>query len=90
MDKETQVSAPVSRATRDLLDRYVERTGKKKGRVIEDALRSYLEAMNELPPDVAIPARIVLTRASGEKLLALLESPPKPTPALRKLMRDGR
>lgn len=90
MEKEAQISAPVSRATRDMLERYVQRTGKKKGRVIEDALRSYLEAMNDLPPDVAIPSRLVLTRKSGEKLLSLLESPPKPTAALRKLMRNAR
>ena len=89
MASTTQVSAPISQSTRRLLEGYVQRTGKKKGRVIEDALRTYLEGLNDLPSDVVIPRRIVLTRKSGEKLLCLLESPPPPTPALRRLMTHG-
>ena len=57
MASTTQVSAPISQSTRRLLEGYVQRTGKKKGRVIEDALRTYLEGLNDLPSDVVIPRR---------------------------------
>ena len=85
----TQISAPISQSTRRLLEGYAQRSGKKKGRIIEDALRTYLEGLNDLPADVVVPRRIVLTRKSGTQLLRLLESPPAPTPALRRLMADG-
>ncbi|MCC6997834.1 MAG: hypothetical protein IT370_24680 [Deltaproteobacteria bacterium] len=88
MDKEAQISALVSEETRTLLERYVAKTGMKKGRVIEDALRIHLEALRELPSDVLVPARVVVTKSSGEKLMRRLEAPAKPNAALRKLLRD--
>lgn len=89
MLRRSQISAFVCRETRARLDRYVRATGEKKGHVIERALEHHLQALEELPADVIIPARVVVTRKSGEAILRRLAHP-RPTRALRELMtRDG-
>jgi hypothetical protein len=85
MAKGTQISAFVSRATKDLLDRHVRATGVKKGYVVEQALRHYLEALQELPADVIIHPRLTVTRRSFEKILEQMAKP-EPPQALRELM----
>ncbi len=88
MERETQISALVSRTTKDLLERHVRATGVKKGHLLEQALRHHLQALQELPADVLVHPKLVLTRKSGEAILKQMETG-KPTPALRDLMRDG-
>ncbi len=87
MSRAVQVSAPISKETKELLERHVKATGVKKGFVIESALRFHLRALQELPADLIIPPRVVLTRRSFEELVRRLRSPGKPTRALRDLMR---
>lgn len=87
VNKETQVSAFLSSTTRDMLEGYVRATGVKKGHLIEQALRHHLHALHELPADVIIHPKIVLTRASWEKVVEEMEAG-EPTQALRDLMRD--
>jgi uncharacterized protein (DUF1778 family) len=90
MARAIQISAPISKETKDLLERHVKITGVKKGHVIESALRYHLRALQELPADIIIPPRIILTRRSFEQLVERLRSPAQPTHALRDLMRgDG-
>jgi len=60
MTRPTQISAPISQETKDLLEKHVKATGIKKGHLIESALRYHLRALQELPADVLIPARLVL------------------------------
>lgn len=69
MAKETQISAMVSKDTKEQLERLVRSTGLKKGYVLEAALRHHLQALQELPADVIVPPRLVVTRASGEEIL---------------------
>ena len=88
MDKETQISAFISNATRDLLEKTARAKGLKKSYLIEEALRHHLLALQELPPEAIIHRRIVLTRQSGEELLKRLRSPKRPSKALRRLMAD--
>jgi hypothetical protein len=88
MEKETQISAVVSQSTRDLLERHVRATGVKKGHLVEQALRHHLQALNELPADVIIHPKIVVTRRSGAAILQKMRTG-KATKALRDLMRDG-
>ncbi|HUU01088.1 MAG TPA: hypothetical protein VM425_06610 [Myxococcota bacterium] len=83
-----QISAYVSMETRKLLDEYVRERGVKKAFVIESALLHHLMAMQELPPDVIVPPRLVVTRESGEKILAAVENPPEPTDAIKALFDD--
>jgi len=87
MEKETQISALVSRTTRDLLERHVRATGVKKGHLVEQALRHHLQALQELPADVIVHPKLVVTRKSGAAVLKQMKSG-KPTKSLRDLMRD--
>ncbi len=81
----TQISANISPETRDRLERYVRARGMKKGFVIEQALLHHLQAINEIPEDIVIPPRLVVTAASGERLLERLESQEAPNRAMREL-----
>jgi hypothetical protein len=87
MERETQISALVSRATSDLLERHVRATGVKKGHLVEQALRHHLQALQELPADVVVHPKLLVTRKSGQAILKQLRTG-KPTAALRDLLRD--
>ncbi len=81
----TQISANISPETRDRLERYVRARGLKKGFVIEQALLHHLQALGEIPEDAVIPPRLVVTSASGERLLERLESREAPNRAMLEL-----
>ncbi len=88
MSQAIQISAFVSSATKELLERQVRATGVKKGHLVEQALRHYLQALQELPADVIVHPKLVVTRESGRVILKQMETG-RPTDALRDLMRDG-
>ena len=87
MERETQISALVSRTTSNLLERHVRATGVKKGHLVEQALRHHLQALQELPADAVVHPKLVVTRKSGEAILRRIQRG-KSTPALRGLLRD--
>ena len=87
MERETQISALVSRTTSELLERHARATGVKKGYLVEQALRHHLQALQELPADVVVHPKLVVTRKSGQTILTQMEKG-KPTAALRDLLRD--
>jgi hypothetical protein len=89
MEKETQISAIVSVTTKDLLEKHVRATGVKKGHLVEEALRHHLQALHELPADVILHPRIVVSRRSGEALVQRMTPRRQPTKELRKLMASG-
>jgi hypothetical protein len=84
--KETQISAVVSDTTKELLERHVRETGVKKGHVVEMALRHHLRALQQLPSDIIVHPRIVISRRSGEQVLRRLNKPKRPTKELRRLI----
>lgn len=86
--EQTQISAAVSVATREKLDRFAEQHGLKKGFVVEQALLFFMEARRELPDEALVPARIVLEDKGFDKLVAMIAEPAAPSKALRGLMRD--
>jgi hypothetical protein len=88
MEPETQISALVSRTTKELLERHVRATGVKKGHLVEQALRHHLQALQELPADIVIHPALVVTRKSGDAILKQIDKG-KATAALRRLMRHG-
>jgi hypothetical protein len=88
MLRETQISALISETTRERLEKHVRATGVKKGHLVEQALLHHLQALEELPADVIVHPRIVVTRKSFEEVVHQMETA-KPTRALRHLMRDG-
>lgn len=83
--KQVQISALVSSETRDLLDRQARARGMKKGAVIESALLLYLKTLQELPAEIILPPRLVLTRESGDRILRLVQEPGQPTPEMEAL-----
>lgn len=87
MERETQISALVSRTTSELLERHVRATGVKKGHLVEQALRHHLQALQELPADILVHPNLVVTRKSGDAILKQIAKG-RPTSALRRLLRD--
>lgn len=84
----TQISAHVSEETKARLDRYVRQMGVTRARVIEEALMHHLEALEELPTDMVVPARVVLTRESATRVRDLVTRPPEPTEDMKRLFDD--
>ena len=85
--KGIRISAVVSNTTKRMLDRNVQERGLDRDGLVEDALRQYLQALQELPEDAVIPSTLKLTRKSFEDVVREVESPGDPPPALTKLMR---
>ena len=83
-----QISATISAATKEKLDRFTESHGLKKNFVVEQALLFFMDARRELPDEALVPARIVLEEEGFDRVVALLAEPPAPTEALRELMHD--
>lgn len=84
--RETQISAIVSATTKDLLERHVRATGVKKGYLVEEALRHHLQALHELPADIVLHPKIVVSLRSGREMIRRITSRGRPTGGLRKLM----
>lgn len=82
---EVQFSGYISSTTKQLVDRYVEEHGLKKGRLLEEALLHHLQALRELPLDVIIPARVVVSAQSWATITKRIKRPRKPTRAMREL-----
>jgi len=87
---DTQISAYVSEATKQQVERYAEAHGVKKGYLVEEALLHHLQALRELPADIVVPPRVTVTVASFEAVTRLVKKPRRPTKALRALMAGKR
>ncbi len=83
---DTQISAYISEATKEQVERYAEAHGVKKGYLVEQALLHHLQALHELPSDIVIAPRLAVTAASFEAVAEVLRKPRKPTKAMRALM----
>ncbi len=81
----TPVSGHISEETKARLERFVRRTGQTRARVIEDALLSHLQALEELPGNVVVPARVVLNQQSAERIAEMLTRPHEPTEEMKRL-----
>lgn len=86
--KDTQISAVISQATKDLMDQHVRATGVKKGHLLETALLHHLRALQELPADIVVHPRLVVSLRSAKEMLQRMETA-RPTAALRDLMQRG-
>ncbi len=85
----TQISAFISDSTRVRLERLVRARGVTKAHVIEQALLHHLQALDELPEDVILPARIVLDSSEAARLSDLMDNPPPPTETMKRLFNAG-
>lgn len=82
----TQISAYISEETKRQMESYVRRKGVTKAFLIENALQHFLQALRELPEDLVIPARLVLSETSLNQLAERLDHDEEPTLALKSLM----
>lgn len=89
MGSQSQISATVSKATKEKLDRFTERHGLKKNFVVEQALLYFMEARKELPDEALVPVRLVVADKVFDRIVELVERPSAPTEALRELMRGS-
>ena len=85
----TQISAHISNETKAQLEAFVTSRGVTRARLIEDALQHHLQALRDIPEDLVVPSRLVVSEATLKQLLARIESDDPPTAALRKLMLSG-
>jgi hypothetical protein len=83
---DTQISAFISDTTKELVERYVEAHGVKKGHLVEEALLHHLQALRDLPADLIVPPRLVVSRESFDRVAKLAEEPREPKQAMRDLM----
>ena len=83
-----QVSAHISRETKARLERFVRRTGQTRARLIEDALLQHLQALEELPAEAIVPARIILSAPSAQLVREMVRHPPEPTEEMKRLFDD--
>jgi uncharacterized protein (DUF1778 family) len=84
----TQISAYISPETKKLVEEYTKSKGVKKAFLVESALLHHLQALKDLPVDVVIPPRLVVSRESGDMILERLENPPAPTEAMKNLLKN--
>ena len=84
--KQPQISAHVSEGTRIKLDQLTRARGLRKAFVMEQALQYYFRALEELPEEAFLPARLVLSNAAFKKVTDLIETPAPPTRAMLELM----
>lgn len=80
-----RISAYISAETKELVDRYAEEHELKRGHLLEEALLHHLQALRELPTDVLIPSRVVVSKASWKNIERRRTKPRRPTAAMRKL-----
>lgn len=83
---DAQISAHISPETKEQLERFAGRYGVKKGALVEQALLHHLQALRELPADVIIPPRLVLSGESFAEAAERAARPRKPTKAMKALM----
>ena len=88
MSTTTQVSAYFSEETKAEIEAYVKRRGVKKAYLIEEALQHHLQALREIPEDLVIPSRLVLTREAMTQIAERVEGRAEPTEALTALFRE--
>jgi hypothetical protein len=88
MSTTVQISAFISKATKELLERETRATGVKKGHLLEEALRHHLQALHSVPADYIVHPVLVVSKKSGPAVIKKLQSS-KANPLLRRLMSDG-
>lgn len=80
--KPVQISAFIAEETKSALDRYVEATGLKKNRVIEEALQRHLAAVDELPASMIVETHLETTAEGWAMIWDMIDNDREPSPEL--------
>jgi predicted DNA-binding protein len=83
-----QISLRISEELKERIERHVRSHGVTRPHLVEEALEHHLRALEELALDTIVPARIVLSRESAERVRELAERPPEPTERLKQPFDD--
>lgn len=83
-----QISAHITEETKKRVEEYVATYGIKKGFFIETAILHHLQALQEIPEDLIVPPRLLVTQESGKKILKAIESPNPPAKAMKELFQN--
>ena len=87
MSDQSQISATVSAATKEKLDRFSESHGLKKNFVVEQALLYFMEARRQLPDEALVPARLVVEDKTFDRIVEPDRKPPETHPGAARV--DG-
>lgn len=85
MSTGTQISAYISTETKAQVEAYVKTHGIKKAYLLEEALLHHLQALREIPEDLVIPSRLILTQKTMARVASQIEQNEEPTEALKAL-----
>ena len=85
MNRQSHISATISAATKDKLDRFTENLGLGKDFVVEQALPFFMEARPGEPDEALDSTRF--EDEAFDRVVQTVGEPPVPTAALRKLRR---
>jgi uncharacterized protein (DUF1778 family) len=85
-ESEMQLAIELPDRTNTMIESYSQKIGIEKNYFIEEALLRHLQALRELPTDIIISSRIMLSGEGMNQVFDLLENPPEPTEDLKKLM----
>jgi hypothetical protein len=88
MTTTTQVSAYISEETKAEIEAYVKCRGVKKAYLIEEALQHHLQALREIPEDLIISSRLVLTDKAMTAIADRITRKDQPTEALKALFSE--
>ncbi len=88
MSANKQISAFISAETKTQVEAYVKRRGVKKAYLIEEALQHHLLALREIPEDIVIPARLVLTKDAMAQVAERITGDEQATESLKALFRS--
>ena len=88
MTTTTQISAYISEETKAEIEAYVKQRGVKKAYLIEEALQHHLQALREIPEDLIISSRLVLTSEAMAETAKRIAQDDQPTGDLKALFRD--
>lgn len=86
MSANTQISAFISEETKAQVETYVKRRGVKKAYLVEEALQHHLQALREIPEDLVIPARLVLSKDALTQVADRIAADERATDALKSLL----
>lgn len=85
--EQPQITAYISKGTKARLDKLMRARGLRKGFVLEQALQYYFRSLEELPEEIFLPPRLVLSQEAFGRVLDMINNPAEPTQAMLELMR---
>ena len=87
MPTNTKISIDISKETKAQMEAFIKSHRVKKAYLIEEALQHFPQALREIPEDLIIPARLVLSAEAMERIAEQIAAEGKPTEDLKALFR---